>query len=135
MGMADQVAVLDMNRVKVVQGQPGDICDCGVLFNNEAIIAAVELKGGQNVGVAKLVKQIQGGLNALAKVVDRQHVSFFYPILMYRTRNAFDLRRALERHKVTFRNMSPRPIIPSRCGTRLSAILDDERRKRRRRSR
>ena len=134
--MADQISVLDMNKVKGVQGRPGDTCDFGLLFNGEAIIAAVELKGGQNANVAKLVRQIQGGLNALAEVVDGQHVSFFYPILMYRTNKDLDLRIALEDHTVKFRNMAPQPIIPSRCGTRLSEILNLERRSsRRRRSR
>ena len=86
-GLADRVVVLDMNRVKDVGDRPCDICDCGVLFKREAVIASVELKGGRRADVSKLAEQIQRGMDALSEIVDDQHVSYFYPILMYRTRS------------------------------------------------
>ncbi len=131
-GMTDQVVVLDMNKVRDVQDRGGDICDCGILFNDEAIIAAVELKGGQNANVAKLVSQIQGGLDSLAEAVDSQHVSYFYPILMYKSRR--DPSRGLAGvDPLRFRGMR-RHVMAYPCGTRLSAIVDDDRRRQRRRS-
>ena len=125
-GAADQVVVLDMNRVKEVGQRSGDICDCGILWKDEPLVAVVELKGGQNVNTDKLVSQIQGGLDALAEIVDGQHVSYFYPILMYKSRR--DPSRGLAGvDPPQFRRMRQR-IMAHPCGTRLSAILEDRRR-------
>ncbi len=123
-GLADQVLVLDMNCVRRVGGRSGRICDCGILWESEARIAAVELKGGQaGLSTAELVEQIQGGLDALYRVVDGQRVSDFYPILLYRKIN-LNTRRALnqKRYRVRFRNQF-RYIIAGTCGTKLTDLV------------
>lgn len=123
-GLADQVQVLDMDCVKRAGRRPGRICDCGVLWKYDALIAAVELKGGHaGLSTARLVEQIQKGLDALQKVVYGQHVSDFYPILLYKTVN-LNTRRALnqKRYRVKFRNQ-PRYIIAGTCGSKLADLV------------
>lgn len=128
-GMTDQVVILDMNCVR----QAGRICDCGILFNREKTIAAVELKGGHQ-NAERLAEQIQGGLNALDDVVKNQHVSKFYPILMYKKSKRDPSRGLAGVGPMRFRGMK-RSIMAYPCGTRLLDILDGLGRRRRRRNR
>ena len=117
-----------MDCVKRAGRRSGRICDCGILWKYDALIAAVELKGGRSgLSTATLVEQIQGGLDALEEVVDGQHVSEFYPILMYRKVNA-NIRRALnqKRYRVRFRNQF-RYIIAGTCGSRLADLVRAQR--------
>lgn len=123
-GMVDQVQVLDMDCVKRASRRPGRICDCGILWRQDGLIAAVELKGGQaGLSTANLVEQIQEGLNALKEVVDGQHVSDFYPILLHRKVN-LNIRRALnqKRYRVQFRNQ-PRYVIAGPCGSKIADLV------------
>ena len=123
-GLSNQVQVLDMDCVKRAGSRPGRICDCGILWKHDALIAAVELKGGlAGLSTAKLVEQIQKGLDALYEVVDGQPVSEFYPILLFRKGN-LNTRRALnqKRYRVRFRNQ-PRYIIAGVCGSNLADLV------------
>ena len=123
-GLTNQVLVLDMDCVKQAGRRSGRICDCGILWRYEPRIAAVELKGGlAGLSTARLVEQIQEGLNTLGKVVAGQPVSEFYPILLYRKGN-LNTRRALnqKRYRVRFRNQ-PRYIIADTCGSKLADLV------------
>ena len=119
-GLAAEVYVIDMNRVKRAIRHKGRICDCGVLWWRSGLIAAIELKGGRNTIIERLVEQIQGGLDALAVVVEGQPVTSFFPILMFTGKR--DPTRSLAGHRAEFRGQKRR-IIARRCGTMLSAIV------------
>lgn len=52
--------------------------------------------------IKKLVRQLQGGLSALAGLISDQHVEAFYPILLYHEKQ--DPTPSLRGLNVTFRN-------------------------------
>ena len=118
-GLAGQIVVLDLDCVKMVTKHRGRICDYGVLWKNRNLVAAIELKGGTNLVINRLVEQLQGGLNALSELVGGQTVEAFYPILLFRGKIPVE---SLAGKRVKFRG-TPRRIIAHPCGTRLSAII------------
>lgn len=118
-GRARVVHVLDLNCVKNAARRKGRISDCAILWKEKEIFAIVELKGGQSAtNVNLVVLQIQAGVRMLDNLAKDQHVTDFYPILMYRGR---DPTRSLRSRLVEFRGQKRR-IIPMECGSRLSSI-------------
>ena len=118
-GRATAVHVLNLDCVrKTVRGR-GRIADCALLWKEKEIFAVVELKGGEtSVTVDIVVQQIQAGIHMMDQLSSDQHVTDFYPILMYRGRNPT---RALRRKLVEFRGQKRR-IIPLKCGSLLRGI-------------
>ena len=111
--------MLNLNCVRNVIRTRGRIADCALLWKEREIFAIVELKGGEtSVTVDIVVQQIQAGIGIMDRLSSDQHVSDFYPILMYRGR---DPTRALWSRLVEFRGQRRR-IIPMKCGSRISSI-------------
>ena len=48
-GLAAQVEVVRLECVKKLLRLAGRMCDCGIVWKNRPLIAAVELKGGKNL--------------------------------------------------------------------------------------
>ena len=119
-GIAADVDVLSMDCLKRVIRPQGRICDCGVLWKSTGRIAAIELKGGQNISIKNLVLQLQGGLNLLDKILDGQDVEDFFPILLYSGRRR--IHSALAKKQVCFRGQ-PRHVIVKSCGASLASIV------------
>ena len=93
-GRTKVVHVLNLNCVKNAARRKGRISDCAILWKGREIFAVVELKGGDTaVKIDIAVQQIQAGVRAMGDLVWDQHVTDFYPILMYRGR---DPTRALQ---------------------------------------
>ena len=130
-GLASKTDVLDMNCLKQALRRRGRICDCGVIWRSENKLAAVELKGGQNLAISKAVEQIQEGLNALDAMLESQSVGSFYPILLYQ---GHDPTASLANRRVYFRG-TPRLVLAHPCGTKLNAIIGATKRRKRRRGR
>ncbi len=126
-GLARDVDVLDMDCVKRVNRTTGRICDCAILWRSRRLVAATELKGGQDISIQRLVEQIQGGCNAISDLLNGQTVEDFYPIRMYSGKR--DPRRALQGKRVMFRGQ-PRRVMVAPCGSRLSTIVGESIRKR-----
>ena len=129
-GLGSEIHILSMNRLKQAVRARGQICDCGILWVDRNRIAAVELKGGHSLNIAVLVRQLQGGLNLLDRVLDEQSVGEFIPILLYQGRR--DPTAALAGRFVEFRG-EKRRIVARKCGSKMSAILRNMQRTRRRR--
>ena len=118
-GRIRSIHVLNLNCVRNVIHARGRIADCALLWKEREIFAIVELKGGEtSVTVDIVVQQIQTGIRIMDRLSSDQHVSDFYPILMYRGR---DPTRALRSRLVEFRGQRRR-IIPMKCGSRISNI-------------
>ena len=116
-----QVNILDMNCAKGVVKKRGRICDCGILWKVHPRFAVVELKGGRgDLDLAKLVEQLQGGLDLLEKQLVGQDVDDFFPILLYRGKN--DPTAALRNRIVKFRTLT-RNVIAKPCGTDLRKVI------------
>ena len=86
------------------------------------MLAAIELKGGRNIAIDRIVAQIQGGLNILDRVAQSQDVNDVLPILLYAGRR--DPTSALSDKRVNFRGVKRR-IIPKPCGSRLDDIVKE----------
>ena len=125
-GMASEVDVLDLDCIGPIIRHQGEIADCIIWWKEKNLAAVVELKGGQDITVKGLVRQIQGGLDALERLTEGQPVDDFIPILMYRAKR--DPTSALNRrdNKVQFRGR-PRFIIARPCGFELAAIISENR--------
>ena len=120
-GLENQVHIVWMDCIKDKLHRSGRICDCGIIWKQTAIIAAIELKGGRsNLRIQHLVRQLQGGLDALSELLSDQSVSDFYPVLLYRGNR--DLTSSLAVNPVRFRGKQRR-IIALPCGTSLSAVV------------
>ena len=111
-----------MNCLKGKAGWKGRIADCGILWKESRMIAAIELKGGQNIKISQLVSQLQGGLNLLDHLVTGQQVDAFFPILLHRAKR--DPTASLADKRVSFRSQKRR-IIVRQCGSRLASILEN----------
>ena len=107
-GMASEVDVLDLDCIGPIIRHQGEIADCIIWWKEKNLAAVVELKGGQDITVKGLVRQIQGGLDALERLTEGQPVDDFIPILMYRAGR-------------------PRFIIARPCGFELAAIISENR--------
>ena len=82
------VHVLNLNCVKIAVRREGRISDCAILWKGREIFAVVELKGGDTaVKIDIAVQQIQAGVRLVGDLVWDQHVTDFFPILMYRRRD------------------------------------------------
>lgn len=119
-GLDAQIEVLNLDCVSAAIRHKGAICDCALLWTNKNIFAVIELKGGQNPVIKKLVRQIQGDLNAIAGLVSDQQVEAFYPILLYHGKR--DPTASLRGMNVKFRNTSKRPIS-LKCGERIAPTI------------
>ena len=95
-------------------------------------MAAVELKGGQNVKVRQLVEQLQGGLDLLEHLTTGQTITDVIPILLYSGNR--EIESALAKHRVAFRG-NKRRIVLGPCGSTLVGLLSDARRTNARRRR
>ena len=84
------------------------------------MLAAIELKGGRNIAIDRIVAQIQGGLNILDRVAQNQDVNDVLPLLLYA--GGRDPTPALSDKRVHFRGMKLR-IIAKPCGSRLDDIV------------
>ena len=120
-GLAAQVEVVKLECVKKLLRLAGRICDCGIVWKNRPLIAAVELKGGKNLPVGRAVAQIQQGLHAMESVLSGETVEDFLPILLFGGR---DPTASLVGVRVNFRG-SQRRIIARPCGARLSNVVRD----------
>ena len=117
-GMARNVDILNLDCLKNVTRRKGRISDCAILWRERGIFAIVELKGGRDLVIDRLVEQIQEGVNSIDSLAQDQHLEDFYPILMYKGR---DPTTALRGKLVEIRGIK-RKVIPLECGARLSAI-------------
>ena len=119
-GKRGSINVLSMNCVKSTLRAKGRTADFAVLSSNNRWIAMIELKGGQNLKIKQLVKQIQNGLNILMRGMEDQRVDQFFPILVHHSEK--DPRRALSGQMITL-GKSQRRIIVAKCGDRLSSLI------------
>ena len=117
-GTSNYVHVLNLDCLKNVTRREGRTSDCAILWRERGVFAIVELKGGQNTVIDRLVEQIQEGVNSMDSLAQDQHLEDFYPILMY---NGRDPTTALRDKIVEIRGIRRR-VIPLECGSRLSAI-------------
>lgn len=123
-GRAKAVHVLNLDCVRAAVKRTGRIADCAILWKDRGLFAIVELKGGRNAVDASLVaQQIQSGVDVVGSLVNDQHVSDFYPILMYRGPKPS---RNLRHRLIEFRGQK-RHIILMACGSRLTGIRGLER--------
>ena len=117
-GKAKDVHVVNLDCLKNATKTKGQITDCAILGRQRGVFAVVELKGGQNIVINKLVEQIQAGVNLMDSLSQDQHVEEFYPILMYRGK---DPATALRDKLVEIRGLKRR-VIPLECGSLLSKV-------------
>ena len=117
-GAAQYVHVLSLDCLRQATRRGGRIADCAILWKERGVFAVVELKGGQNTVIDRLVEQIQEGVNSIDSLTQDQQLEDFYPILMYRGR---DPTTALRGKRVEIRGIKRRVILLE-CGALLSAI-------------
>ena len=84
-------------------------------------MAAVELKGGQNLNVERMVDQLKGGTRLIGKVVDGQPINDYYPILLYSGER--NLTSALTDVRISIQGLTRR-IVVKPCGTELTAMVN-----------
>ena len=117
-GAARYVHVLNLDCLRQTTRRSGRIADCAILWKERGVFAIVELKGGQDTIIDRLVEQIQEGVNSIDSLTEEQHLEDFYPILMYKGRDP----TAALRGKIVEIQGIKRRVIPLECGSRLSAI-------------
>ena len=117
-GTARNVHVLNLDCLKNVTRRVGRTADCAILWKERGVFAIVELKGGQNTVIDRLVEQIQEGVNSIDSLTQDQRLEDFYPVLMYKGK---DPTAALRDKRVKIRGIERR-VIPLECGSRLTAI-------------
>ena len=78
----------------------------------------MELKGGQNTVIDRVVEQIQAGVDIIDSLVTEQDVKDICPILMYKGK---DPTTALQGKSVVWRGIK-RSVIPRKCGESLGTI-------------
>ena len=117
-GATQYVHVLNLDCLRQATRRRGRIADCAILWKESGVFAIVELKGGQDTIIDRLVEQIQEGVNSIDSLTQDQHLEDFYPILMYKGRDP----TAALRGKIVEIQGIKRRVIPLECGSRLSAI-------------
>ena len=117
--LREQIEMVDLNCVKTRLGQAGDTADCGIVWKQKNWVAVVELKGGKNLKFSAIVNQLQGGLDALATLLDGQATGPILPILLYEGK---DPTAGFDGYWVEFRGQRHR-IRPYECGTSLATII------------
>ncbi len=110
--------MVNLDCLRKATKSKGRIADCAILWRGRGVFAIVELKGGQNIVIGKLVEQIQEGVNIIDRLAQDERVEDFYPILMYRGK---DPTTALRGNLVEIRGLK-RKVIPLKCGAPLNAI-------------
>ena len=118
MGATNYVHILNLDCLKKATKREGRISDCAILWKERGVFAVVELKGGQNAVIDRLVEQIQKGVNSIDSLAQDQHLEDFYPVLMYEGK---DPTAALRDKRVKIRGIQRR-VIPLKCGSQLTAI-------------
>ena len=112
--------VLNLTCLKGRMRRAGNIADCAILWKGRSIFSVIELKGGlSHVGASLVAKQIQAGVDLIAELICDQHVTDFFPILLYRGR---DPTTSMRRKLIVFRGQKRRIIIRP-CGTRLGSVV------------
>lgn len=117
-GKAKDVHVVNLDCLKKATKAKGQIADCAILGKERGMFAIVELKGGQNIVIDKLVEQIQAGVDIIDSLSQDQPLEDFYPILMYKGKDPIT---ALRGKLIRVRGIQ-RKVITSKCGSRLSKV-------------
>ena len=123
-GSASQV-IIHGSKYQNVEGFTEKLCDRIVFCSVDGLIlAAVELKGGQNVRMSEAIAQIQNGLSVANDILAGRPVDDWVPLLLFSGRMRSDETRLLRNRPVQFRGQ--RKVVEKRkCGTLLSAVLPD----------
>ena len=84
-------------------GTNGKLCDRLIFTSRDKeVVCSVELKGGRSVKVPDAIRQIQGGLDLAATLVDSPSELNWYPLLAYSGSMSSKGTQLLRARKVSF---------------------------------
>ncbi len=102
----------------------GRLCDRIIIGQSHgSFVCAVELKGGRNITMSDAIKQIQGGLDLAASLLQVRSPDKWYPLLAYSGSMTKRESTMLRRIKVSYRG-GKALVDRIACGSTLLAYLN-----------
>lgn len=122
---------LDIHSLAIIHGTKyqrqnnftNKLCD-RILFCSQSgcFVAAIELKGGNNINLSNAIQQIQNGLKVADGILQDCTVVDWFPLLVYRGHFGPAETRLLRNKTVEFRGKR-KSVIRRHCGSELIEVL------------